>query len=211
MQYVIVDIDQILDIDPASAFEYRGIQYPANWLEFASDEQKASIPLTLVQEYGDIPDGYILTDSTLQIVGNEVHRIPTFVPIPLDQYKAEKKIAAQNAFATRFEYGFSPTGTLAGQVLQVRTLEDKTNWLTSQASYSVAIAQGYGAYPGATFRTTSNQNFTLTFNEGLGVLMAMAAWGQQMYGRLWAIKDAIELASTKAELDLIDVTIGWPS
>lgn len=112
-----------------------------------------------------------------------------------------------------FNAGFTVSGTgtaLDGEVLQTRGIEDRTNWLTSQAAYAAAVAAGQGATEGAVFRTNSNNTVAVTFSIGLNVLLGMAAWGKAVMGNSWTLKDAVEAAGDKAELDAIDLEAGWP-
>lgn len=99
-------------------------------------------------------------------------------------------------------------GTIGVKVLQTRDADDKLNWLTSQAAYSAAVAGGQGATMGANFRAADNTTFTLSYADGLNVLLAMAAWGASVYGRSWALKDAIAAAADPAS---VDITTGWPA
>jgi hypothetical protein len=103
------------------------------------------------------------------------------------------------------------SGAMTGEVLQTRNLEDRTNWLISQASYSAAVAMGHGAVEGATFRTADNSTFTVSFSEGLGVLLAMAAWGASAMNNSWALKDAVRAAENEAALSAIDIEANWPA
>ncbi len=112
--------------------------------------------------------------------------------------------------ASAFSGGFTvPFGTLQGQVLQTRGLEDRTNWLTSQAAYSAAMMGGHGAVLGASFRTASNETFTVTYQEGFNVLLAMADWGKTIMSISWNLKDQIKNASTYEELLAIDLDGPW--
>lgn len=139
--------------------------------------------------------------------------IPDAPPVPtLDELKALKAADVDAKVDAMFQAGFPvPSGSMAGEVLQIRNNTDRTNWLTSQAAYSMAVASGQGATLGAVFRTTSNTTFTLTFSEGLGVLLNMAAWGQSVYGCSWTLKDAIKDAADLDALDALDLTQGWPA
>jgi hypothetical protein len=104
-------------------------------------------------------------------------------------------------------------GDLAGKVLQVRDVEDRTNWLTSQVAYSAAISAGAGALMGATFRTASNETVTCTYSQGAEALLAMAAWGAAIMNRSWVLKDAVLSATTSVELAtaISGLNEGWPS
>jgi hypothetical protein len=125
------------------------------------------------------------------------------------------KIAAVNAKLNEvltggFTVPESINVTLAGEVLQTRNLEDRTNWLISQASYSAAVAAGQGAVEGAEFRTADNSTFTLSYADGLTVLLGMAAWGAACMSNSWALKDAANAAEDEAALDAVGVEAGWP-
>lgn len=137
---------------------------------------------------------------------------PAPAPLTFQQAQAVKRATVIAAADAAFAAGYAPdSGTLAGQTLQVRTTEDRTNWLTSQATYGAAVAAGQGVVEGAMFRTASNQTFMLTFAEGYQLLVqGMAAWGQSIYANLWALKDAVAAAEDQAALDAIDETAGWP-
>jgi len=131
-----------------------------------------------------------------------------------DMTLAERKAALREAVNAKLDAiltgGYTvQSGAMAGKVLQTRNVEDRTNWLVSQASYSAAVAAEDGAVEGAKFRTADNATYTLTFADGLAVLLAMAAWGAACMDHSWVLKDAIEAAADGAALDLIDIEQGW--
>jgi hypothetical protein len=95
--------------------------------------------------------------------------------------------------------------------LQTRNVDDRTNWLSSQASYSAAVAGGVGAFLRANFRTEDNVNIVLSYADGLNVLLAMAGWGAAHYARSWELKDAIAATEDEMGLNAIDIESGWPS
>jgi hypothetical protein len=101
------------------------------------------------------------------------HQPEGWIP-PLADQAVSKSATVDAMIDQKFNTGYSPpSGALFGQTLQVRDQTDRTNWLTSQAAYFAAVANGAGSVEGAVFRTTSNQNFTLTYAEGLSVLLSM--------------------------------------
>lgn len=97
------------------------------------------------------------------------------------------------------------------QHLQLRNNTDRTNWLTSQAAYQAQVGAGQGGVAGAHFRTAENNVVTMTFLDGYMLLLSMAAWGAALYAVSWAKQDAIDAATTEAELDAIeaDLEVGW--
>ncbi|GAA0760787.1 hypothetical protein FHS52_001129 [Erythromicrobium ramosum] len=130
---------------------------------------------------------------------------------------AEQKQALRERINARRDAAFaagwtvSGTGTaLDGHVLQTRDVEDRTNWLTSQASYSAAVAIGAGAVEDAMFRTAANATITLSYASGLAALLALAGWGKTVMGNSWSLKDAVDAAADQTALDAIDVEAGWP-
>lgn len=122
--------------------------------------------------------------------------------------RAETMVKLDQVFAAGFSYDFG--GPHGVQTLQTRDIEDRTNWLISQAAYMQAVGAGMGALPGANFRTLTNDTVTVTFLKGLEVLNAMSEWGAAAMARSWALKDAIAAASSVAELEALDVNAGWP-
>jgi hypothetical protein len=133
--------------------------------------------------------------------------------LTLSELKAAKVSAINTLRDQAFRAGFTVAGTgtaLDGHVLQTRDIEDRTNWLTSQAAYAAAVAGGFGASPGATFRTAANATIDLTFMQGMNALLAMADWGKQVMGHSWSLKDAVADAADEEALDAIDIGAGWP-
>ena len=117
------------------------------------------------------------------------------------------RLAAVDARAqAAFLAGYAPAlPEFAGQRLPLRDVDDKANWLTSQISYSAAVAAGYGDVVDASFRTASNATVTVTYQEGLNVLLGMASWGRSILARSWILKDGIA-----AGIDT-DIESGWPA
>lgn len=115
--------------------------------------------------------------------------------------------------SARFAFGFPVSGTgtdMDGERLQVRNNEDRTNWLASESAYKDAVAAGMGAMTGALFRTAANNNFEMTFAQGLAVLGGMRAWAFALMSASWTLKDAVKAAADMTELAAIDIEAGWP-
>ena len=130
--------------------------------------------------------------------------------IAFEEAREAKRAAIDAARDAHRAKGYSPTtGPMAGHTLQARQ-EDQNNWNTSFGVYTVAVSRGAGAVSAANFRTAANQNVTLTYEEGLGVLVDMAAWGGAVFANSWALKNAVAAATTQAQLDAIDPNTGWP-
>lgn len=148
-----------------------------------------------------------------ELTPEEIAELPEPDPPTLTERKSALLAAIDARRDQAFADGFTVAGTgtaLDGQTLQTRSDEDKINWLTSQAAYSAAVAEGAGDVVDATFRTMSNATVVLTYSEGLGVLLAMAAWGKVIMGNSWTLKDVILAAEDHTALDVIDIGAGWP-
>jgi hypothetical protein len=134
--------------------------------------------------------------------------------VPLEDLRATKSSSVDTKRDAILLGGFTVPSevstALAGRVLQTRNETDRTAWLTSQAAYQAAVLNGQGATEGATFRPEDNITTTVSYAEGLNILLAMAAWGAAIYGRSWDLKDAIADAADSAALDAIDIESGWP-
>ncbi len=111
-----------------------------------------------------------------------------------------------------FLVGFPPSlPAFTGKRLQVRDVEDRTNWLTSKSAYMDAIQAGHGAVVGASFRTMDNVTVTVSFTDGYSVLVEMAQWGRSIMANSWALKDAYRAALEAGEsTDGINIDAGWP-
>ena len=191
--------------DYALMQDNKNVSFPAD-LDDETRAEYGMVPVVAV----DVPHGKISTGSTAELIEGVWTQVHTLEDAPLEDMKAAKKAAINAKLETVLTGGFTvPAGTMAGKVLQTRNLEDRTNWLISQTSYSAAVAGGMGAVEGAQFRTADNSTFTVTFAEGLNVLLAMAAWGAAAMNNSWTLKDAVAAAEDLAALDAVDIEAGW--
>jgi len=157
----------------------------------------------------DIPDGqFAVWNGTWSIVEER-----PVSPYDLEGAKAAKKLLIEDRLNVSLTGGFTVPATvssgLGGKVLQTRNIEDRTNWLTSQATYSSMVAAGQGGAMGAMFRTEDNATVSVTVSEGLAVLLAMAAWGAALMAASWELKDAVTAAETAEDLDAVDIESGY--
>lgn len=177
--------------------------FDRNWLV-------QNAPIEAFTEELDADGNWVVTTIYPEQVIAAVDNYPVDY-LPIARASAKNQIEARASAA--FQGGFKPTTpSLTGHVLQCRDIEDRTNWLTSQVSYSAAISAGAGAVVGASFRTAANVTVTTTYQEGSDVLLAMAQWGADIMARAWALKDAAAAAADIFELDavLAELDAGWP-
>ncbi len=130
----------------------------------------------------------------------------------IDGLKDARKQAVNAVKDAKFAAGYSHDfgGATGVKTLDTRGVDDRTNWLTAQALYGAQIAAGNGDVAGATIRTADNTDITLTFTNALNVVLALGANGAAIMQRSWALKNAIDAASTVAEVAAIDIESGWP-
>jgi hypothetical protein len=198
------------------------VAYPYSISQLLRDNPNVSFPSPLTDEvraaFGSlpveptaVPEGKRSTAVTAGYIEGVLQEVHTLEDLPLEDRKAAKRDAVNAKLASILTGGYTvQSGDMAGKVLQTRNLEDRTNWLVSQASYSAAVAAGQGAIENVRFRTSDNSTFTLTYADGLTVLLGMAAWGAACMDNSWALKDAIAAAEDATALDAIDIEQGWP-
>jgi hypothetical protein len=151
-----------------------------------------------------------LTGPTYVVEATRVIERYTVTSKTLAERKAQMLRQVSDLRDSKLTAGYAHDfGAKGVHLLQTRDADDKVNWLTSQAAYSAAVAQGAGAVLGAEFRSADNKTFTVSYDDGLAALLAMAAWGKAIYGRSWELKDTIEAAATHAALDAVDIDAGW--
>lgn len=121
----------------------------------------------------------------------------------------EKKIKDINDLKdfklSKFAYDFgSPYGVLN---LQLRDSEDRTNWLTLRTSVSELIFAGYGD-TAISIRTEENITVPMTANSVAVMLRSMSQYGSDVLYNSWVLKDQAREAE---DLNLVDITVGWPA
>jgi hypothetical protein len=206
----------MLYLETANGFEpwggeaISGVRYPLTIETRWSAEELAAIGLYKPAEADAVPEGKVIVSTSVQRVDDVVKFDNVVEDMALEDQKAAKIEAINAKLATILTGGYTvQSGDMAGKVLQTRNLEDRTNWLVSQASYSAAVGAGQGAVEAAKFRTSDNSTFTLTYADGLNVLLAMAAWGASAMDNSWALKDAVRAAEDETALDAVDIEAGW--
>lgn len=185
-------------------FATNDVNYPVGWLESASTDELAAIGVHEVAETAP-PEGHRVIGSQIEDRDGLPVRVLLTEPVPIAEIQQAQRAAIDARAAQAFAAGFAPPHpAFAGERLQVRNNEDRTNWLTSQASYAAAVQAGAGDVVDASFRTAGNATITVSYADGLTILLAMAAWGRGILARSWALKDAIAAGAP------IDIDAGWP-
>lgn len=143
----------------------------------------------------------------MPLIGNVV-----LEPVTLDEKRAAKNAAVNAKREGVFEAGYPvASGPLAGQHLQLRSADDKANWLIAEKNARAAIAAGAGDVAMIPTRTLENNTVVLTPNQTVAVLAGLETWGVQVMGRSWVLKDQND-AATDADglVDEATLAAGWP-
>jgi hypothetical protein len=95
------------------------------------------------------------------------------------------------------------------ETLQLRTEDDKINWLTFKDACHDMIDMGLGNYPNPLpLRTTSNNQYSVTANQGVALMQGLRTWAAAVMRRGWQIKDTIVQARTPEEFGAAEAAIG---
>jgi hypothetical protein len=134
------------------------------------------------------------------------------VPVPLDRLKQQLQQDVSHILDQKYTAGFPvPSGVMQGQHLQLRDADDRTNWLASQARYSVYLSDGQGAVEGALFRTAENQAFAISYEDGFATINALFDWALLLMSHSWILKSQILAAGNAADLAAININAEWPA
>ncbi|WP_142851029.1 DUF4376 domain-containing protein [Telmatospirillum sp. J64-1] len=125
-------------------------------------------------------------------------------PAQIDPAQLRAAIDAERDRRLALGYRHDFGGDYGVQVLQTRDIDDRTNWLTLDASAKTLVASGMGEHI-LHIRTEANLIIPLTASEVITVLAAMAQHGAAIMAHSWALKDAL------AAGEEVDITQGWPA
>lgn len=108
---------------------------------------------------------------------------------------------------SKLQAGFAYTLHGTPEILQCRNADDRSNWLALAAM----AESGDPAGDSPQVRTASNAMYTLTNQEASTMVKAILMWYYAILMNTWALKDATSRATTKADLDKVDPSEGWPA
>ena len=135
-----------------------------------------------------------------------------FFPVTVYNFAADRAARRQAAdvqFMVRFGQGFNVVIEGVAENLQMRPT-DLVNWLTFKDACDDAIDAGFGDYEAEMpVRCTSNREYVLTNDQGRALMIALRSYGASLMKNKWRIFKAYDAATTKAQLDAVDVS--WPS
>jgi hypothetical protein len=202
-----------------------GLLHPAGIEQSATQAALIALglyPAAAILSADPLPLGKQATGTVVQLVnGNpKFVNILVDIPVPTIEQRREiikEQIKAQGLAVRRggFKWNFGTPESPNVQVLQLRAPtpdnDDEKNWGISLSGYTVMVMLGLGSQPGAKFRTEANQTFTVTYQDGLNILLSMQGWASGLFNVSWAKQEAADAANTHAELDavLADLPNGW--
>ena len=142
--------------DYALMQDNKNVSFPAD-LDDETRAEYGMVPVVAV----DVPHGKISTGSTAELIEASGRRSIRWKMRRLRITKAAKKAAINAKLETVPPADLpSPPARWPAKVLQTRNLEDRTNWLISQTSYSAAVAGGMGAVEGRSSAPPTQNTFT---------------------------------------------------
>ena len=135
-----------------------------------------------------------------------------FVPVEVFDMPAlisEKLGLLEQEYKRIFDLGYPFVIEGQNEALEMRP-EDLINWLVFKDSCDDFVAAGIGDQPlPLRMRCKSTNSYSVTANQGRQIIQGMRAYGAQLLAILWVKKDAINAATTPAELDAVSITDGW--
>lgn len=198
-------------IECEGTFEFNEIQYNAEWVRGADDEQRASLGFVPVVEVPQ-PEGVIVTGRGLEDFDGQPRRKWFVKEFTLDELKAAKKAQAERMIAVKMSGGFPCTLGGNEERLQLRNETDRTNWLTFHSVCRDAMLAGAGdSVSLQPIRTQDNRNYSVTYAEGAALMADLRTWAGAIMAVAWGLKDAIAAAETKAAVEAVDIEgAPWP-
>lgn len=196
--------------------------YSAAAIEAMSPAERSALGVVEYQPAGPVPAGQRVVSTYLASQGGAVVEKYVLEPIPLEERKAVL-LAAIDAERDRrqqldlvFDFGdiaaIDDEGNeaSAGQkALQMKFEPDQRNWLglQSQALAAVITGQGETLMP---MRAEDNYNVQTSAMQVLPATAAMVARNAAILFFGGQLKTQVRNAATGAELDAININVGWP-
>lgn len=115
------------------------------------------------------------------------------------------------AYDAHLAIGFPVVLEGNAESLQLVTERDRTNWLTVLGICNDAMAAEMGDVPmGAPIICTSGAEYVLTFAQCGYMIREMRSWGIAADANWRRLLREAQTVTTRADLEAIDLTQGWP-
>jgi hypothetical protein len=201
------------------------VTYTKADLEAYSPAERSALGVVEYQPAGPVPAGQRVVSTYLASQDGAIVEKYVLEPIPLEERKAVL-LAAIDAERDRrqqldlvYDFGEtvaiddglqeSPAGVKALQMRKTAPNDDQQNWdvLQGQALAAVVMGQHQTVLP---MRAEDNFNIQTSAEQVLAVTSAMVQRNAAILFHGGALKSQVRNATTGAELDAININIGWP-
>ena len=175
-----------------------------------SPEQRGEVGAVWYEPAGAAPTGQTVVGSYLTDDNGAPREVNQLEPIPLLMRKGQKLAQLEVAYNAALAVGYPKAFGGVAETLQCRNDHDRTNWLGLIEKCKVVMGQGGGELPiDPPLRCTSNRKYAVTHAEAYVIMLEILNWVAGVMAVNWTYKDDIEAAATNAELDAINVELGW--
>lgn len=133
---------------------------------------------------------------------------------PFEAYRGRRLEQVNEVYDAYLAGGFG-TPAFADQpepeTLQCRNELDRTNWLGLLLKAQAMTAAGQGDLPSEPpIRCTSNRMYAVPYTEVEVRMLDLLNRVGAAQGNWWRLKDAVRECPTRDDLNLIDLSEGWP-
>lgn len=200
--------------EPTMEDYFSSVTVLPSFLDSATEDELAALGVVEFVEAAAPGGGVRKMGETLGGGAEPVHAWLTEA-LTLAQLATAKGVAIEQQFGMRIYAGFPVPGR-PGDVLQLRNMEDRTNWLALQARADRRVQAGDGGLAASLPpRTADNVNLTgMTYDEVAELLDGLLDWAEELMAHRWALKDAVSAAVAGEDagaLAAVDPTVGWPA
>ena len=156
-----------------------------------------------VHKLREVFDKLTQGSTTYRLVQDATTNARTVEKIPeqtVEEVRTEKKRALDSAFASWYEDGATLKSSLGFEAdSDSRAMQDVNGLVTA------AEAQATFAADGLIFMDAKNVGHEVTLDQLKTLQLEIIASGNAAYQEKWKLRDAIEAATTKEELDAIEI------
>lgn len=140
--------------------------------------------------------------------------VETELAARFDAYVRRKVGEIDAKYAEVLARGFA-TADFEGQpepeTLQCRNELDRTNWFGLLIKSLAARDEGFGDVPiSPPIRCTSNRMYAVTYDDAIARMFALLDVVGAAQANWWRLKDEARAVEKRTDLDLIDLSAGWP-
>lgn len=181
------------------------IQYPANWPELATPEERAAIGVAEIVEAGPSPTDVLILDQVIADVDGVPTRVWQTEPYPL---AAAQALAWSRAQAVQATHAWGGCMTPVGRV---QTDKDSQGIIQGMVLAVLTCNLLQQPFPGVTFTMADNSRVPLDAQQVAAVSIAVVTYLDQCKEVGEAIRAAIYAAETPEAVFAVDIDAGYPA